>query len=127
MGYWVVSRSSTVESAETSAAVALSMANDDEAPSPKITKVSSIRAKYLLNKHQSIRHQMENYLNHDHGELISKNNELIEINPMQFWADISGQVPALAKLAHLLPSIPASSAPVERVFSHAGIIFLHHI
>ena len=81
-------RLSIVESAETSAAVALSIANDDEAPSPKITKLSSIRAKYLLNKHQSasrsksstcnsIRHQMENYLNHDHGELISKNNEII--------------------------------------------------
>ena len=70
---------------------------------------------------------MEKYLNLDHGELISKNNELIEINPMQFWADISGQVPALAKLAHLVLSVPASSAPVERVVSHGGIIFRHPI
>ena len=70
---------------------------------------------------------MEKYLNYDHGELISKNNELIEINPMQFWADVSRQVPALAKLAHLVLSVPTSSTPVERVFCHGGIIFRHHI
>ena len=131
--------SSTVESAETCAAVAASIENDDAALPPKITQVSSIRAKYLLKNHQSashsklstcnssIRDRMEKYLNLDHGELISKNNELIEINPMQFWADISGQVPALAKLAHLVLSVPASSAPVERVVSHGGIIFRHPI
>ena len=130
-------RSSTVESAETSAAAAASIENDDEAPPLKITKVSSIRAKYLLKKHQSashsksstcnsIRDQMEKYLNYDHGELISKNNEIIEINPMQFWADVNGQMPALAKLARLVLSVPASSAPVERVFSHGGIIFRPH-
>ena len=49
-------RSSTVESAETCAAVAASIENDDAAPPPKITKVSSIRAKYLLKKHQSASH-----------------------------------------------------------------------
>ena len=131
MGYWVVSRSSTVESAETCAAAAASIENDGAAPPTKITKVSSIRAKYLLKKHQSathsksstcksIRDQMEKYLNYDHGELISKNNKLILCS---FWADVSRQVPALAKLAHLVPSVPASSAPVERVFSHGGINF----
>ena len=50
------------------------------------------------------------YLSFDHGEI-------------ELYAD--GE-PALAKLANIVLSVPASSAPVERVFSHGGIIFRPH-
>ena len=40
---------------------------------------------------------------------------------MQFWADVSRQVPALAKLAHLVPSVPASSALLKGFSVMAGL------
>ena len=43
-------------------------------------------------------------------------------DPVQFWVEHEGTFPILAPFAIDLLVIPASSAPVERVFSTAGII-----
>jgi hypothetical protein len=45
---------------------------------------------------------------------------------LQFWAAHKERYPALYQLAISLLSVPASSAPVERVFSHGGIMMRPH-
>ena len=45
-----------------------------------------------------------------------------DVDPLQFWTDGENAYPLLASLAYDLLCIPASSAPVERVFSTAGLI-----
>ena len=47
-------------------------------------------------------------------------------NPLRFWRKHSSEFPALAALAKQILSIPASSAPIERVFSQGGIIIRPH-
>ena len=43
-------------------------------------------------------------------------------NPLLFWKVNSLKYHVLSKLAKRLLGIPATSAPIERVFSHAGNI-----
>ena len=43
-------------------------------------------------------------------------------NALQFWQAKQTAYPKLRKLAKKIPAVPASSAPIERVFSHAGNI-----
>lgn len=43
-------------------------------------------------------------------------------NPLKFWVNHSTELPKLACLARQLLVVPATSAPIERVFSHGGII-----
>ena len=108
-------------------------------PVPKKLKFSSVKSQYLARQStaasgtgsssssKSVSNQMAAYLSYDHGELtVKKNGEIEEIDPFKFWSSVSSEFPALAKLARLVLSVPASSAPVERVFSHAGIIFKPH-
>ena len=45
---------------------------------------------------------------------------------MKCSAEVIGNMPALAKVASLVLSVPASSAPTESVFSRGGIIFHPH-
>ena len=45
-----------------------------------------------------------------------------EVDPVEFWIENEKIYPSLCPLACDLLTIPASSAPVERVFSTAGII-----
>ena len=44
-------------------------------------------------------------------------------NPLQYWQNASSKYPQLAQVACSVFQIPASSAPVERIFSQAGRIF----
>ena len=46
-----------------------------------------------------------------------------DTNPMEFWKTTCNTHPTLAKLAEKYLIVPATSAPVERVFSTAGKIF----
>lgn len=109
-------------------------------PPDKIQKVSSIRAKYLLKRSTdgsstatprpvTVRSQLEKYLNWQHGEVkYNVSGDVEEIDPLKFWYDntVSEAIPALAKLAKMVLCVPATSAPIERVFSHGGIIFRPH-
>jgi len=45
-----------------------------------------------------------------------------DIDPLQFWLENESTYPLLASLAYDILSIPASSTPVERLFSTAGLV-----
>ena len=47
----------------------------------------------------------------------------ISENPLLFWQGNANKFPPLSKLASQYLSIPATSAPVERIFSVAGKTF----
>ncbi len=47
----------------------------------------------------------------------------MEINPLQFWKGNEKKWPVISTLAMELLAVPASSAPVERLFSVAGKVF----
>lgn len=119
--------------------------SDEEIQSPpeKVSKVSAAtgRSKYLLYQRNhatlqpptsgtsaSIRQEMKIYLNLQHDIKVTPDGDLVEIDPVKFWNEstITRDMPALAKLANMVLSVPASSAAVERVFSHGGIIFRPH-
>jgi hypothetical protein len=50
----------------------------------------------------------------------------VELDTMKFYKDNCKTLPTLFKLATRTLVVPASSAPVERVFSHGGIIMRPH-
>ena len=45
---------------------------------------------------------------------------------LEFWSNRRDKLPILYELAVKFLSVPATSAPVERVFSHGGIILRPH-
>ena len=109
------------------AAIANSSGEDDEPPA----KVPHVLAKYKrvrkMKKRQrsvdanSCRNQVRRYL------------ELCEDTPitekaLHFWtlADTKQRFPTLSRLALQLLCVPASSAPIERAFSHGGIFMRPH-
>lgn len=47
-------------------------------------------------------------------------------NALQFWSINRNALPSLFKVTTRLMAIPASSAPVEHVFSHGGVIMRPH-
>ena len=49
--------------------------------------------------------------------------QLQHIDPLEYWSNKCVHLPSLAKAAQYYLSIPASSAPVERLFSVAGKLF----
>ena len=75
---------------------------------------------------ESVRDQLKIYVAYDHGEM--GNGEVMEINLVSLWSDSQVRISMadLALLADLVLSVPASSAPVERLFSHRGLIFQPH-
>ena len=44
-----------------------------------------------------------------------------EVNPLVWWKENSSRYLRMAKVAHSLLSIPATSAPAERIFSNPGL------
>lgn len=49
-----------------------------------------------------------------------------EVNPLKFWSEHAEQLPDLCRLARKVLIVPATSAPVERLFSHGGIVTRPH-
>ena len=44
-------------------------------------------------------------------------------DPLEFWKEHESTYPTIGKLAHCILSIPASSGPIERLFSITGKTF----
>ena len=53
------------------------------------------------------------------AHMASTNSLPQDMVPLQYWRGKSGP---LSKIAFQILSVPASSAPVERIYSHAGLI-----
>lgn len=51
-----------------------------------------------------------------------------EINPVEFWENSANvaAMPSLSQLAKHVLCIPATSSPVERIFSHGGVVQRSH-
>ena len=80
------------------------------------SKYSKIPHKATSKRSTSVRWQLLKYLE------ITNNNE----NIFEFWETMENQLPALYKLAMQVLFVPASSAPVERIFSTGGLIMRPH-
>lgn len=116
---------------EVDAAAAASYSSEEEEdichiPPPKVPR---LLAKYSRHRNKSgggrstqedntARSQLTKYLE----EVRSSGHQ----PAMEFWQDKSQKLPALHRLAWKVLSVPASSAPVERVFSRGGIIMRPH-
>lgn len=63
----------------------------------------------------TVRAQLEKYFSWEHGDM--------DIDAISFWSSNRAKLdlPILSKLALRVLCIPASSAAVERVFSHGGL------
>jgi hypothetical protein len=69
----------------------------------------------------------------DHDDAFDMHQELMDFckaklldynsDPLIWWKSHASEFPKLARMAKTALSIPASSAPVERIFSTAGKIF----
>lgn len=116
--------------------VTLPVQTDDNRPTPK-----SLKGKYALKRklnaaptpamdgcsHQSLKQQLNQYLEWDHGDIsYNVDGEPEEINAILFWTKVGQAMPALHRLAMMVLSVPATSAPVERLFSHGSIILRPH-
>ena len=73
---------------------------------------------------RSLDGQIQRFFSWNHGEVSADG----AIDPIIFWTGEKAkqELPNLSKLACRVLSIPASSAPVERVFSHGSIILRPH-
>jgi hypothetical protein len=49
-----------------------------------------------------------------------------ELDCLSFWNKKRKELPILFKLAMKVHSVPGTSAPIERVFSHGGIFIRPH-
>ena len=91
-------------------------------------KVPRLLAKYSHHRHRSggvtsekdtTRRQLVRYLQ-------EASDSSPRFSVLQFWQEMAKKLPTLSKLAYKVLSVPASSAPVERVFSRGGIIMRPH-
>ena len=92
--------------------------SSDDEPTIKLPKLFS----YLSNSKAvkpstpaSIPLQFNTYLETDDSD-----------EPMQFWSKNRSTLNLLVGLAKRVLAVPASSAPIERVFSHGGIMLRPH-
>lgn len=109
--------------------------SDDPPPPPPAKKAkcssSNTKIKYLQRikrpeekTNKSALSELNEYLACSDSEEIV--NETDGIDAIKYWCKHKMQWPKLYKLFNVVLSVPASSAPVERVFSHGGIIFRPH-
>lgn len=54
-------------------------------------------------------------------DIDAEGNAIGHSNPLDWWSSRSLQYPAISKVARMILAIPATSAPSERLFSHAGL------
>ena len=85
-----------------------------------LAKYKSIRGRRKSGEKESVRTQLQNYL---------RDEERHGVDAVSFWQDTGAakiQYPSLHALAKYVLCVPATSAPVERIFSRRGIIMRPH-
>lgn len=75
------------------------------------------------NQARNVGTQIEVYLSWIHDAIVDG-----RVDPLMFWQSDKARdkLPNLVKMAARVLSVPASSAPIERVFSHGSIIMRPH-
>ena len=63
---------------------------------------------------------------HAYFDLLTSSPTALTIDPLKFWHSRRKEYPLLYDTALRYLSVPASSSPIERVFSHGGIIMRPH-
>jgi len=91
---------------------------------PKIMKTSSNSifgslASSLSPATTQEKDELEKYLDHP---ITIEESEFLTFNVFQFWKSLEATLPGLASVAKKILAVPASSVPVERFFSKAGLI-----
>ena len=90
---------------------------EDEPPGKHVKLFSSYKRRRAASGNKTPTAQYTQYLEATEEEVESC---------LGFWVVHKEKFPALVLLAKKVLAIPASSAPVERVFSHCGIIMQPH-
>ena len=110
------------DDAAAQSSVEASSEEDEGVPS----KVPRLLAKYNRHRNKSGGCQQEDSTRRQLARYLDEAEQCKSPNALQFWQDNSKKLPALYKLANKVLAIPASSAPVERVFSRGGVIMRPH-
>ena len=72
-----------------------------------------------LSDAEVVNKELTSYINEPRLERL--NNQNMQLNPLEWWAQHEGKYPILSSLARNVLCIPATSAPTERLFSYAGL------
>ena len=116
--------STVVEAGPTSRDDAQSESVLAEEPVPKKKKESSKLLSYLFSDTTSATSKAsESSLQSEISSYLAMPSLQEDDNPLKFWKEQQTVYPHLAKLAARYLSVPASSGPVERLFSIGGKIF----
>ena len=75
----------------------------------------------MKSKSEGKRHKSST--NNETASYLSATCADMEDNPLDFWHKNGSQYPTLSKMDNKYLAVPASSAPVERLFSIAGKVF----
>ena len=95
-----------------------------EEPVPKKKKESSKLLSYLFSDTTSATSKAsESSLQSEISSYLAMPSLQEDDNPLKFWKEQQTVYPHLAKLAARYLSVPASSGPVERLFSKGGKYF----
>jgi len=112
-------------SASAESVVSVLMEEDAESPS----KVPRLMAKYKrYRQRQSASGTPNLTATSEFNQYLKLVDEMVDLpnSALDFWVNHGSKLPKLRQLALYVLSVLATSAPVERVFSHSGIIMRPH-
>lgn len=94
---------------------------DDVSPPPKKPRTESSIFSFIPQTPKRQRHASG--INAELEKYLAEDCEKYESDPLTYWSLNEVRLPTMSKLAIQYLALPASSAPVERLFSIAGKVF----